>query len=94
LESVCRGNSTVGSNPTLSATSYVFNNTRGWYRKSTSDRDVFSQKSVLFRGENLANVTVVIRTTSPEGKRGLHPATGRNDPEGPLYLRYCRPPRR
>jgi integrase len=36
-----------------------------------------------------AKVTIVIRTTSPEGKRGWHVATGKNDPDGPLYLRYC-----
>ena len=32
-------------------------------------------------------VTIVIRTTSPEGKRGWVKATGKNDPAGPLYLR-------
>ena len=36
------------------------------------------------------NVTIVIRTTNPEGKRRWVRATGKkNDPSGPLYLRYC-----
>jgi len=35
------------------------------------------------------HVTIVIRTTSPEGKRGWIRATGKKDPKGPLYLRYC-----
>jgi hypothetical protein len=38
----------------------------------------------------MANLKVIIfvRTTSPEGKRGWVPATGKNDPAGPLYLRW------
>jgi integrase len=34
-------------------------------------------------------VTIVVRTTSPEGKRGWIKANGKTDPPGPLYLRYC-----
>jgi len=33
-------------------------------------------------------VVVVVRTTSPDGRRGWQPATGKNDPAGPLYLRW------
>jgi hypothetical protein len=33
-------------------------------------------------------VSIVVRTTSPEGKRGWVKATGKNDPAGPLYLRW------
>jgi integrase len=34
--------------------------------------------------------SIVIRTTSPEGKRGWVKATGKkSDPAGPLYIRYC-----
>lgn len=33
-------------------------------------------------------VSIVVRTTSPEGKRGWVPAIGKSDPPGPLYLRY------
>jgi hypothetical protein len=33
-------------------------------------------------------VSIVVRTTNPDGKRGWVPATGKNDPVGPLYLRY------
>ena len=33
-------------------------------------------------------VTIVVRTKGPNGKRGWVPATGKNDPVGPLYLRY------
>jgi integrase len=33
-------------------------------------------------------VTIVVRTTSSDGKRGWVPATGKNDPSGPLYLRW------
>src|ERR1700693_411903 len=35
------------------------------------------------------HVTIVVRTTSPEGKRGWVKANGKTDPAGPLYLRYC-----
>jgi integrase len=34
-------------------------------------------------------VIIVVRTTSPEGKRGWVKANGKTDPAGPLYLRYC-----
>ena len=34
-------------------------------------------------------VSVVVRTTGPEGKRGWVKANGKTDPPGPLYLRYC-----
>lgn len=33
-------------------------------------------------------VRIVVRATCPDGKRGWVPATGKNDPVGPLYLRY------
>ncbi len=33
-------------------------------------------------------VTIVVRTKGPDRKRGWVPATGKNDPVGPLYLRY------
>jgi integrase len=33
-------------------------------------------------------VSIVVRTKGPDGKRGWVPATGKNDPAGPLYLRY------
>ena len=33
-------------------------------------------------------VVVVIRTTSPEGRRGRVVASGKKDPIGPLYLRW------
>ena|ERR1700688_3993388 len=33
-------------------------------------------------------VVVVIRTTSPEGRRGWVVASGKKDPLGPLYLRW------
>jgi integrase/recombinase XerD len=35
------------------------------------------------------HVTIVVRTTSPEGKRGWVKANGKTDPPGPLYLRHC-----
>ena len=34
-------------------------------------------------------VSIVVRTTSPEGKRGWVKANGKTDPPGPLYLRHC-----
>lgn len=37
----------------------------------------------------MSKVTIVIRTTSPDGKRGWCLATGKNDPRGPFYLRHC-----
>jgi integrase len=33
-------------------------------------------------------VTIVIRVTNSDGKRSWVPATGKQDPEGPLYLRH------
>jgi len=33
-------------------------------------------------------VSIVVRITDSNGKRGWVPATGKNDPAGPLYLRY------
>lgn len=33
-------------------------------------------------------VSIVVRTTDPNGKRGWVPATGKTDPAGPLNLRY------
>ena len=33
-------------------------------------------------------VSIVVRTKGPDGKRRWVPATGKNDPAGPLYLRY------
>jgi hypothetical protein len=30
-------------------------------------------------------VKIVVRVTDPEGKRSWVPATGKNDPNGPLY---------
>ena len=33
-------------------------------------------------------VSIVVRTKGPDGKRGRVPATGKNDPADPLYLRY------
>ena len=33
-------------------------------------------------------VSVVVRTKGPDRKRGRVPATGKNDPADPLYLRY------
>lgn len=32
-------------------------------------------------------VSIVVRTKDSDGKRGWVPATGKNDPAGPLYLR-------
>jgi hypothetical protein len=33
-------------------------------------------------------VKIVVRVTDPDGKRSWVPATGKNDPKGPFYLRY------
>jgi hypothetical protein len=33
-------------------------------------------------------VSIVVRTTGPDGRRGSVNATGKNDPAGPLYLRW------
>jgi hypothetical protein len=33
-------------------------------------------------------VSIVVRTKDSDGKRGWVPAAGKNDPAGPLYLRY------
>jgi hypothetical protein len=35
------------------------------------------------------HVAIVVRTTSPEGKRGWVRANGKTDPAGPLFLRHC-----
>jgi len=37
-------------------------------------------------------VRIVVRTKGSDGKRSWVPATGKNDPAGPLYLRYYRGP--
>jgi hypothetical protein len=52
---------------------------------------VFPSFPVLKGRGKMANlhVTIVVRTTSPEGKRGWTKANGKTDPAGPLYLRYC-----
>lgn len=33
-------------------------------------------------------VCIVVRVSGPHGKCSWVPATGKNDPNGPLYLRY------
>jgi hypothetical protein len=52
---------------------------------------VFLCSQVSIKGaEKMSNLKaiIVVRTKGPDRKRGWVPATGKNDPVGPQYLRY------